>query len=175
MKSKKRLYLHDNDGFTLIEMLVVVLIVGILGAISAPSWQGFLNRQRMNSARGELMNVLRDAQTRAQSRRQSVEVNFPDTGSLSPGDSPLAVEVKDAAASTPGIETILGSGEISDNFQLDADAPLSIQFDHDGRVAGANVNTPFVIKIVDSSSTSSNPPQSCVIVTTILGGIKPAN
>ena len=82
MKSKKRLYLHDNDGFTLIEMLVVVLIVGILGAISAPSWQGFLNRQRMNSARGELMNVLRDAQTRAQSRRQSEEVSDPDKGSL---------------------------------------------------------------------------------------------
>ncbi|MEO0767915.1 MAG: hypothetical protein AAFY72_00545 [Cyanobacteria bacterium J06649_4] len=145
-------------------------MIGVLGAIAAPSWQGFLDRRRMVAARGELMSVLKNAQDEAQSRQQSKEVRFPDIASLAPGSSPLAVEVRNVPSSAPGLVTVLGSEDVSDKFHLIASSP--IVFDHDGRV---DVPTPYVMRIVNSETPSASQAQSCVIVTTLLGSLKAAN
>ena len=39
-----------DQGFTLIEMLAVIMIVGILSAIAAPGLLGMLNRNKVSSA-----------------------------------------------------------------------------------------------------------------------------
>jgi len=167
------------SGFTLIEVLVVVVMVGIIGAIAAPSWQSFLDRQRMNAARSDLMGVLKNAQEDAQARQQRKQVEFlPATES-----TPLSVVVRSSFlssdgvisyASSPGITTVLGNGEVSSKFQILASTP--IVFDHDGQV---DVATPYVIKIINSDSPTpqdgQSSLQSCVVVTTLLGGLKAAN
>lgn len=162
---------HTTAGFTMIELMVVVTMVGVLAAIAAPSWQGFLDRQRMNSARGDLMSALKNAQDEAQARQQSRQVNFLSFSA----STPLSVMVRNESSSTPGVITSLGGGEVGRKFRLSASTPLaastSIVFDHDGRV---NVLTPYIIRIRNSEAASSTT-QSCVIVTTILGGLKPAN
>ncbi|MGB3650812.1 MAG: type II secretion system protein, partial [Rivularia sp. (in: cyanobacteria)] len=40
----------SSSGFTLLEMLVVIAVVGLLTAIAAPSWVAFVNTRRLNSA-----------------------------------------------------------------------------------------------------------------------------
>ena len=35
------------DGFTLLEVIITVLIIGILFAISATTWTAFINQQRI--------------------------------------------------------------------------------------------------------------------------------
>lgn len=159
--------LHSSAGFTLIEMLVVIVMVGIVAAIAAPSWQGFLDRQRMNAVRSDLIGVLRTAQDEAQARQKSRQVTFlTDTASTS-----SSVMVGNVSAIPSGLTTVLGNGETGNKFNLLASTPII--FDHDGRV---NVTTPYVIKIINSEApSSSSPTQSCVIVTTLLGGLKPAN
>jgi prepilin-type N-terminal cleavage/methylation domain-containing protein len=164
MSHKQKDKSHTTGGFTLIELLVVVVMVGVIAAIAAPSWQGFLDRQRMNSARGDLMGILKNAQDEAQARQQSRQVTFlPFAAS-----TPLSVMVRNETSSTPGITTSLGNGNVGRKFRLTASTP--IVFDHDGRV---NVPTPYVIKIRNSEAASTT--QSCVIVTTMLGGLKAAN
>jgi prepilin-type N-terminal cleavage/methylation domain-containing protein len=162
---------QTTDGFTMIEMLVVVIIIGSVAAIAAPSWQGFLDRQRMNAARSDLMGILKSAQDEAQARQQSKTVTFlPFAAS-----TPLSVRVNTGAtASTSGVIARLGQGNVGDKFRLSvpSTASTSIAFDYDGRV---NVTTPYVIKIRNNQAAVPSTSQSCVIVTTLLGGLKPAN
>ncbi|MGB3297919.1 MAG: prepilin-type N-terminal cleavage/methylation domain-containing protein [Phormidesmis sp.] len=162
---------YEIGGFTMIELLVVIAMVGTIAAIAAPSWQGLLDRQRMNAARNDLIGLLRNAQDEAQARQQSKQITFlPYSAS-----TPLSVMVRNASSSAPGVITQLGKGEVGKKFRLSASTP-TITFDYDGRVDVTTVTTPYIIKITNSEApASSSPPQSCVIVTTILGGLKPAN
>lgn len=39
-----------SRGFTLMEMLVVIVVVGILAAIALPSYQGYIKKSRAQTA-----------------------------------------------------------------------------------------------------------------------------
>ncbi|GAB4384948.1 MAG: hypothetical protein Kow00121_49190 [Elainellaceae cyanobacterium] len=63
----------SNQGFTLIEGLVVIVIIGIVSAIAAPSLFSMVNRSKINSAQAEVQGVLQEAQR--QSIRSSRSCN----------------------------------------------------------------------------------------------------
>ncbi len=73
---KLALLSKSNAGFTLIEMMIVVLIVGILSAISAPAWSAFVNRQRLNKANDAVFGALQQAQREAKRTKRSYSVGF---------------------------------------------------------------------------------------------------
>ena len=63
-------------GFTLIEMLVVIIIIGVLFAIAAPGWDTILSRQRVSSAREQIVQTIRVAQSSARTTRSPRAVVF---------------------------------------------------------------------------------------------------
>ena len=53
-----RTRLNEEEGFTLIELMVVVLIIAVLVAIAVPSFLGFRNRAQDRAAQADLRNAL---------------------------------------------------------------------------------------------------------------------
>ena len=48
---------RDSDGFTLLEMVIVVTIISILATILTPIFSGYVERARHNVARVDLMTI----------------------------------------------------------------------------------------------------------------------
>lgn len=63
-----------ESGFTLLEWLIIIAIVGMLTAIMAPSWMGFLNRWKLNTAASEVYGALQE--TKANAKRTKIVWQF---------------------------------------------------------------------------------------------------
>ncbi len=65
-----------NSGFTLLEVLVVLVIVGVLTAIVAPNFIAFQINQKLGDAQNIVVRTLSSAQSNARKEKRSWQVRF---------------------------------------------------------------------------------------------------
>ena len=72
-----------DRGFTLIEMTIVLVIVGIIAAIASPNFLGLLSRIKVNNALEELLGAVKETQRLAMRSGNNCRINInPNTNIL---------------------------------------------------------------------------------------------
>ncbi len=189
---------QSNAGFTMIEIAIVVLIVGILSAIMAPSWLAFLNQQRLSKANDSVLGAIQQAQREAKRTKLSYSISFISAQNLVPQ---FVIYPANQTCSIPAVSdprwTNLGQGQFllytnivpctttnTTPNQLDpsgaslAATAKTITFDYTGALPPVSVPP---LKIVMAQAKPGNPPpptldptvvRRCVIVQTLIGGMQ---
>jgi len=83
MKHLHAIKAQQEKGFNLLEIMVVMFIVGILAAISAPSLLGWYRRTQLDNAVNEVQGALLQAQQEAIRRSEECRVDDINSNTIS--------------------------------------------------------------------------------------------
>ena len=152
---------RSSAGFTLLEVIVVVVIVGILAAIAAPGWQAFLAERQLNAAQEQVHQAMQMAQSQAKVNHVTWQASFQEFGGR--------VQWATHSAKTQPANALWNA--LDPSIQLDsAETTLPsttgirrVQFDRRGALAGGSLGRITLI------SKNNGKTKRCVIVSTLLG------
>jgi len=181
-------------GFSLIELIVVVLIIAVLSAIAAPGWLAFVNRQRVAKVNDAIFTNLQEAQREAKRTNRGYNVSFKadslevavyreDTPSGAIRWEPLSqdLDIKDK-------QVILCSNVGDDNTKgsaiCDFSGEKTIAFDYQGNLDSNEIDGPDIgdeddegigmTVAIPQTNNNSQPIEAtarCVVVKTIIGSM----
>lgn len=167
---------NNQSGFTIIEMLVVALMVGILSAIAAPTWLMFANRQKVRTVNDRVYNAIQEAQSQAQLTSLGRSLEFGEHQGIP------AYRIYLTSGGRPdddnaGWQTLDVNGEINEGqITLQVIPPTSnsrehLEFDHQGVIVpeqdrdnNITEDKPFRVVVSSADETVIH----CVLVRTIL-------
>lgn len=160
----------QTAGFTLLETLLVVIIIGIVSAIAIPSWLSFNQRQRVGTARDRVVQIIREAQDKARQTKTRYEVKFDTTV-----DPPQLAVVPFGTTNPPTWQT-LGVDNIKPGMlQLQVvsanNPPLLFYYEGNLKPSSQPLADSSFFKAIISVPGQPGTKQ-CVIVQTLLGAIR---
>lgn len=101
----------NESGFTLMELILVVVVMGIVAAIAIPAFMGFLPSMRLNGAARQVMVDLMDARMEAVKQNNEFRVFFG-----SPSANQYQVLDDDDNNGTAGTGEAVTTKNIQDNY-----------------------------------------------------------
>ena len=69
----------NEDGFTLVEMIVAVIVLGVFAAAAVPNLLGAYNRQRANAAIEQVEGAIKEAQKQAIRNGRSCTIDIENS------------------------------------------------------------------------------------------------
>ncbi|NEO96512.1 MAG: type II secretion system protein [Moorea sp. SIO3G5] len=183
--------LNNDAGFTLLELIMVILLVGILSSIAAPSWLAFVNRQRVSKVNERVLSVIQEAQRQAKNKKLRYSVSFRMNNGVPQAAVYQNNKEEDNTPETFQWQSLVGDlgvkpdqvwvgTNLNDENQVGTlsilkDDNKTITFDDQGVLPNdAQTGLAIVVAVPDSKD-KDNPIKAtkrCVIVKTILGALE---
>ena len=156
-----------QDGFTLIEMIAVVLMIGILSAIVAPNWLAFMKTRNLNVAQDQVYRAMREAQSQARKEKLTYHVSFREQNNI----VQWAIHPATINSSNAQWNDLDASAKLDENestLNKLSNGVRRVQFDHIGSVPLSQLGR------ITLSSKSGGQTKRCVFISTILGAMRTA-
>ena len=127
------------SGFTLIELMMTMVIVGILVTLAAPSFNNFVLKSRVNSAATELQMSLLLARSEAAKRSSSVTITPVDTTAWTQGWSVTYVDGGGTTRTLKAVDAYTGAMTVTG-------PTAALVYGRDGRLTGTSAVT-FTVNV----------------------------
>ncbi len=152
----RSLPVHSEQGFTQLEIIIVLVVMSILGAIAAPSLLNWVNSRKLKVGLAELEGTLIEGQNQAIRLSKTCTINLP-MGS-------------NAVLSSSPTECLRNGNRMLEGLQLRHSlATPSLSFDFKGRVPPALTSEQTVVL---SLANEINTPSKCLVIAPGIGLIR---
>lgn len=143
--------LNKDGGFSLFELIVVCIIMGVVGAVGAPSFLGSQRQERVNEAFSKIRGALVEAQLNANRLSTTCTVSIAATG---------------LTATPPGclLENVAVDPNIVDIASSAGTLPRTIAFAYRGTTGDAQT---LQIRRKDFSNVAMPETGKCIVISTI--------
>ena len=178
MNKKQQLNLKNNNaGFTLVELLAVVVISGILVAVSVNNLTGFINKQRVDDAGKDIYHALRTAQNNARAQKEVRQLTLRQEGDIvywavGLPDTPLGDLEWNNSEQGVELEYSYHPNDLVSNYDLTYGFYYYFIFDYKGNpeeIAPFGDPIPKIITLKSPVSASAG--KRCIVIHTLLGNM----
>jgi prepilin-type N-terminal cleavage/methylation domain-containing protein len=166
LQHHRQRYIGLDAGFTLIEMIVVFLMIGVLSAIAAPSWLAFMNIHHLNVAQDQVYRAMREAQSQAKKEKLTYHASFREQNDIVQW-AVHAATIDPSNAQWNDLDASVKLDEHESTLDKLPNGVRRVPFDHLG-----TVKPPF--GRITLSSKSGGTVKRCVFISTILGAMRTA-
>ncbi|MFQ4136210.1 Tfp pilus assembly protein FimT/FimU [Nodosilinea sp. PGN35] len=155
-------------GFTLLEGLIVVVIVGLMAAIAAPSLFEFWQQRKINATQDMVYQALRSAQADAMQQRHDRRFSIRErNGRIEWASHPESLPALQVTTWQPLIDGV-GLADI-DNTLTKAGGIHYTRFDMHGNLKSKAIGEQGTITVAMSGERHTH---RCVVVSTVLGAMR---
>src|SRR5215204_6286006 len=165
---------EDERGFTLGEVMVTIIIMGIVFAIASSSWFGFVESRRVDSATNQVVADLRLAHTQARNRLTDINFVVPADPVPDGVEDPLsAYQVGPPEGPPEDIDTMILPGDDQGTPKTKILAPTTITFHAEGGADPAgNIN----ITVTTTDGDPDDPcPSNTININSVTSRVKAGN
>ncbi|MGK7919266.1 MAG: Tfp pilus assembly protein FimT/FimU [Trichodesmium sp.] len=164
LKNQSEKLLKQKDrGYSLTELTIVVLIIGILAAIIAPGWLGFINIQRLRTSNDRIYQAMKTARSNAIRDKITWQASFRQQDEI----AQWAVHPESLNAQNANWQNLESSVKIDNETTMLQDSSTEIwriKFNYKGH--------PNSVRRITVSPHSGGTAKRCVFVSTLLGAMR---